>query len=119
MALIACVPDLDVIPGLFVGKLGQFHHGITHSFAAAVMFSVLTWLLFRPRGGSSLKLGILVFFLYASHVVLDYFTVDKGAPVWNSALTGPYLTRPTSRSGLCCRMFNTRAPLFSARTTFC
>ncbi len=35
LATIACLPDLDVIPGLFVGGIAEFHHGASHSFAAA------------------------------------------------------------------------------------
>ena len=31
LATIACLPDLDVVPGLFVGMLAQFHHGASHS----------------------------------------------------------------------------------------
>ena len=114
LALVACVPDLDVIPGLFVGKLGQFHHGITHSFAAAVIFSAITWLLFRPLGERSLKLGILVFVLYASHVVLDYFTMDTGAP-YGVPLYWP-LSHDTYQSpwALLPNVQHTRAPLFSA-----
>ena len=114
LALIACVPDLDVIPGFFVGKLGQFHHGITHSFAAAVMFSVFVWLLFRPRGEVlPLKLGILVFFLYASHVVLDYFTLDTGAP-YGVPLLWP-LSHETYQSPwpLLPNVQHTRSPIFS------
>jgi membrane-bound metal-dependent hydrolase YbcI (DUF457 family) len=114
LALIACVPDLDIIPGLWVGKLNQFHHGVTHSFAAALMFSVCAWLWFRPRVGRvALRLAFLMFCLYSSHVILDYFTLDTGVPYgvplfWplsHETYQSPWLLLPNVQ--------HTRAPVFS------
>jgi len=34
LVTIACLPDLDVVPGLFVGNLVQFHHGASHIFTS-------------------------------------------------------------------------------------
>jgi membrane-bound metal-dependent hydrolase YbcI (DUF457 family) len=108
LALIACVPDLDLILGVFVGKLNQFHHGITHSFAAALIFSASTWLLFRSLVGTlSLKLSILIFLLYSSHVILDYFTLDTGAP-YGVPLLWPLSHESYNRHGSCCQMSSIR-----------
>jgi inner membrane protein len=81
LAAIACVPDLDFLPGLFVGNLSQFHHGASHSFAAAAIFAAGSLSVLRFIGWrQSLKLALLSFLLYGSHVVIDFFTVDRGTP---------------------------------------
>jgi inner membrane protein len=81
LAAIACVPDLDVIPGLFVGDLARFHHGATHSLLATALFTgaaagILSW----RDGAPAPKLLLLVLMLYASHSLLDAFTLDTAAP---------------------------------------
>jgi inner membrane protein len=81
LATIACVPDLDVIPGLLVGKLNQFHHGASHSFFAAALFSLVGVWVFRWWGWKfSGRLLLLLFLLYASHNVLDTLCIDTGPP---------------------------------------
>lgn len=114
LAVIACLPDLDVIPGFFLGRLAQFHHGITHSFAAAAIFSIFSWLFFGRRDRViSLNLSILVFLLYASHVVLDFVTLDTGAP-YGVPLFWPWSQDSYQSSWLLLpNVQHTRAPLFS------
>jgi inner membrane protein len=81
LAMIACVPDLDVIPGLLVGRLNQFHHGASHSFFAAAVFSLLAVWVFRRWGWElSGRMLLLFFLLYASHNVLDILCLDTGPP---------------------------------------
>ena len=115
LAVIACLPDLDFIPGFFVGRLGQFHHGISHSFATGAIFSIFAWLFFRWFArGISLNLCILVFLLYSSHVILDFVTLDNSVPYgvplfwpWShDSYQSPWLLLPNVQ--------HTRAPLFSA-----
>ena len=115
LAVIACAPDLDVIPGFFVGRLGQFHHGISHSFAAAAIFSIFAWLFFSRRARViSLSLSILLFLLYASHVVLDFVTLDTGAP-YGVPLFWPWSHDSYQSSWLLLpNVQHTRAPLFGA-----
>jgi membrane-bound metal-dependent hydrolase YbcI (DUF457 family) len=119
LAAIACLPDLDVVPGLLVGKLAQFHHGISHSLAAAAIFSAAGWLLVNGwRTRRSFNLAVLLCVLYASHVVLDFFTLDTGAPYgvplfwpWShEAYQSPWLLLPNVQ--------HTRAPLFSSHNLF-
>ncbi len=119
LATIACLPDLDVIPGLFVGGIAQFHHGATHSFAAAVIFSVIGLLIVKwRRWNVSAGVFFLLFFLYASHVTLDFFTLDTGAPYgvplfwpWNhETYQSPWLLLPNVQ--------HTRAPLLSTHNLF-
>jgi membrane-bound metal-dependent hydrolase YbcI (DUF457 family) len=119
LATIACVPDLDIIPGLLIGKLTQFHHGVSHSFAAAAIFSAAGWLQLKWRGRMpSLDLGLLLFLLYASHVVLDFFSLDTGAPYgvplfwpWNhETYQSPWLLLPD--------VHHTRRPLLGTHNLF-
>jgi len=44
-ALGACLPDLDFVPGIFLGNPSRFHHGISHSLGMAIILSVLASLL--------------------------------------------------------------------------
>jgi inner membrane protein len=82
LATVACVPDLDVIPGLLVGKLNQFHHGASHSFFAAALFPLLGIWVGRHFWEWQLsgRLILLLFLLYASHNVLDTLCIDTGPP---------------------------------------
>lgn len=81
-ALIACAPDLDVLPGLAVGNLSRFHHGVSHSLAAAGVAALAVGALVAyRRRRASLWMPVLVFVLYACHSVLDGFTADTAAPV--------------------------------------
>ncbi len=81
LGLVACAPDLDVLPGLALGEIGRFHHGITHSLAVAALAGVTAFL--APRllaRGWPVYLSVVVFLVYGSHLLLDYFTLDTGAP---------------------------------------
>jgi inner membrane protein len=115
LALLACAPDLDVIPGLFFGNLSQFHHGISHSFAVAAIFSTaaylfLKWLGYRP----SFRLCIVILLLYSSHSLLDVFTLDTGAP-YGVPLFWPWSHEAYQSTWvLLPNVQHTRAPLMSA-----
>lgn len=115
LAAIACVPDLDFLPGLLMGDPSRFHHGASHSLTAAVLFTIvavplLSWRGRRPWG----RLLVLVFALYASHVVLDFVTLDpgepRGVPLWwpwlPTTYESPWLLLPNVQ--------HTREPLLSA-----
>ena len=66
--LAAIAPDLDFLPGIVIGDPNRFHHGPTHSIAAAVVFTLVIALMFRSLS----KTQILVLFLvYAGHVLID------------------------------------------------
>jgi inner membrane protein len=81
-ALIACAPDLDVLPGLLVGNLSRYHHGASHSLAAAGLVAMAAAAVVgRRRRQPALRMAAVVFVLYASHAVLDGFTLDTGPPV--------------------------------------
>jgi membrane-bound metal-dependent hydrolase YbcI (DUF457 family) len=81
-AVVACAPDLDVLPGLAVGNLSRFHHGASHSLTAAVAVAlVVTAVVVLRRGRATLAVPVLAFVLFASHIALDSVTVDSGAPI--------------------------------------
>lgn len=82
LAAVACLPDLDVVPGLIVGNLGEFHTGVSHSLVTAALFAVAGGLLLATWGRSKqpIYLVCVLFALYASHLVLDFFTGGAGLP---------------------------------------
>ena len=103
LAAVACAPDLDVVPGLLAGDLSRFHHGVTHSLAAAMLFAgtaiaVLRWLGHR----ASWRWFFLIAALYASHSALDAVTLDnsdpRGMPIlwpWSSTVyQSPWILLP-------------------------
>lgn len=77
----ANAPDLDFIPGLLIGKPNLFHHGVTHSVGAALIFSGLLSLSFCNKTDRKFGKYFLIFFtLYSSHLLLDYLAFDGRPP---------------------------------------
>ncbi len=92
-ACIANVPDLDFIPGILLGTPNLYHHGISHSLGAAVIFSLVLFPVFRGVGIRALQLSFsLIFLLYSSHVLLDLFSRD-GRPPFGVPLFWPLSQR--------------------------
>jgi len=79
--LTANAPDLDFIPGFLIGEPGYYHQGISHSFGFAVLWaSVFSIGIALLRWDAPRRVSAILFFLYSSHVVLDYFGADTGFP---------------------------------------
>jgi inner membrane protein len=77
----ANAPDLDFAPGLIAGDADRFHHGPTHSLAAALVFGLAVFLVARvvsPR--SALRVGGILFLAYVSHLLLDMMSIDTRPP---------------------------------------
>jgi inner membrane protein len=74
--LAANAPDLDFLPGLFVGDLGRYHHGPSHSIAFAILFGFCAAAFFSRR----MHAFLIAFSLYLSHVLLDYLVQDPSLP---------------------------------------
>jgi inner membrane protein len=72
----ANAPDLDFIPGLFVGQLSKFHHGPSHSIGFALLFAAIVAVCFRR----TTRVLVIAFSLYLSHVLLDYLIQDPSPP---------------------------------------
>lgn len=81
-ALAGALPDIDIIPTLFLGPMSQLdlHRGLTHSLLFAALISpILGFILYRlngkqavPRGFTAWSLIVLLGIL--SHILLDCFT---------------------------------------------
>ncbi len=81
MGTIAMLPDLDVLPGLAVGNLARFHHDISHSLLAAAAFSIAgLFFLMWNKSRRTLYITLVSFLIYTSHLLLDFLTLDTGAP---------------------------------------
>lgn len=114
MGAIALLPDLDVLPGLAVGNLSQFHQGISHSLIAALAFSVAgLFFLMWNRSRRSLYIALVSLLVFASHLLLDYFTLDTGAP-FGIPLFLPFIAQTYESPWFVLpNVQHTSAPLFS------
>lgn len=79
-AFAAVAPDLDFLPGIVLGDPNQFHQLQSHTLLAALLVGLAAGLATVPTRLSSLRVGVAVGLAYASHLLLDVFTRDLGAP---------------------------------------
>ena len=76
----SAVPDLDFLPGILIGNMRAFHHGISHSLVFAMLFGAATFLVtLRVRPHVALRASMLAVAAYSSHVMLDFVSVNPGA----------------------------------------
>ena len=106
---LANAPDLDFLPGVLMGMPNLFHHGISHSLGAGVLFSLIVSFLIGRKENLYKRLFTICFSLYCSHLFLDYLSMDGRPPIgiplfWplsNEYLIFPYpILPPISHSGL-------------------
>jgi inner membrane protein len=77
--LASIVPDFDFLPGILIGKMGAFHHGISHSLTFAVIFGALVFLFaMRKSKAVAVRASVLATLSYASHIGLDFVGVNEG-----------------------------------------
>jgi inner membrane protein len=78
----ANAPDLDFLPGLLMGNEALFHRGAGHSIGGAVLYAlaIMAATAAVAGGGRAALAGALAFLLFTSHLVLDLFVRDIGAP---------------------------------------
>lgn len=89
-AMIAAnIPDLDILPGLLIGDINRFHHSTSHSLFAAAAFGLLVALAARYSTRAPMRIGLSAGLLYASHLLLDYFSAD-GRPPHGIPLLWPF-----------------------------
>ena len=92
-AFIANAPDLDFIPGIIAGQPNLYHHGISHSLGAAVLFSVLlSTVVLRWSNSTFSHNFFFIFALYCSHLFLDFVSCD-GRPPFGIPLFWPFLNK--------------------------
>lgn len=73
----ANAPDLDFIPGIFLGDANRFHHGISHTLGFSLLFALIMYMMPRFRT----KKDFAIFFsLYFSHIVIDFLSADSSSP---------------------------------------
>jgi inner membrane protein len=88
----ANAPDLDFIPGFLMGAPDRYHHGISHSLGAAVLFASI-FSLFLPllKYHATGRYFAIALSLYCSHIVLDYFSIDNSPP-YGQPIFWPFTT---------------------------
>ena len=97
--------DLDFIPGLLMGAIDRYHHGISHSIGFAVLFGfAFSVLLYLYKRAAFWRNFTISFCIYFSHVVLDYFSNDTrvpyGVPIYWPLDSEYYLAPVTLFSGI-------------------
>jgi membrane-bound metal-dependent hydrolase YbcI (DUF457 family) len=72
-------PDLDFLPGILIGDMRAFHHGITHSMPFAFACGALVFVIARRYDeGIALRSALLATLACISHLVLDFVSVNEG-----------------------------------------
>ena len=80
--VLACLPDVDYLPGLLRGYLNTTHQQATHSLAWVLLAAFGIWLLGRavqPAWFGKRTLALLLM-LIGSHLAIDWITADHFAP---------------------------------------
>ena len=103
-AVLACLPDVDYLPGLMRGYLNTAHQQATHGVAWVFLASAGIWMLGRAWRPALFgwKAGAFLLILIGSHLAIDLLTEDRlapyGIPVWTpfsgTPLRGPIALFP-------------------------
>jgi len=73
----ANAPDLDFIPGIFIGDANKFHHGISHTLGFSILFALGMYVISKFKR----KKDFMIFFLlYFGHVLIDFLAADTSPP---------------------------------------
>jgi inner membrane protein len=91
-AFLANLPDGDFLPGLIRGHPNLYHHGIFHSLGAALAIAGLSGLFFFLKKQPAWKRSFMVFLVFYSHLLLDFFTWDF-APPYGLPIFWPFSTK--------------------------
>ncbi len=94
-AALACLPDVDYLPGLVRGYLNTTHQQSTHSMAWVVLVSAGLWLVGRSWRSEWVdrRAAAFLLILIGSHLAIDLVTVDRLAP-YGLALGMPFTDFP-------------------------
>lgn len=86
--VLACLPDIDYLPGIWSGSLNAMHQQGTHSVAWVLLASAVLWGLGRwwKPAAFGWRTFLFIVLLIGSHLVIDLFTADGaepyGIPLW-------------------------------------
>lgn len=79
--VLACLPDLDYLPGLLAGDFNAYHHLATHSLLwAALSGTGIVLVAAAARAYWSARFALWVLLLIGSHLAMDMLTADGRAP---------------------------------------
>ncbi len=93
--VVACLPDVDYVSGLWRGHLNTTHQYMTHSLAWIVLVALGLWLVgraWRPASFGRRALWLLLALL-GSHLLIDWVTADHLAP-YGFPLWAPFSFQP-------------------------
>ena len=93
LLLIANLADIDYVFGFIVGKPNFYHHQFTHSVGFSLILAAGVALYWKVKYLSNyLKTFFLIFTVYGSHVLVDYFSKDTSLP-YGEQLFWPFSTK--------------------------
>lgn len=69
--IIACLPDIDILPGILIGPPGFYRHGVTHSLLAALVVSLTAAGLAAATRRRPAYIFVVTLVMYCSHLLLD------------------------------------------------
>lgn len=79
--VIANLPDADFLVGFAFGAPGALHRGVSHTVLAALVFGAATAAFAARRRRERFWSAFVIFAaVYASHLLVDAFTVDARGP---------------------------------------
>jgi membrane-bound metal-dependent hydrolase YbcI (DUF457 family) len=94
-AVLACLPDVDYLPGIMRGDLNAVHQQITHGAAWVLLVSAGIWLAGRAWKPAwfGRRAAVLLLVLIGSHLAIDLVTEDRRAP-YGIPLWAPFTDAP-------------------------
>lgn len=81
-AFLANLPDLDFVPGIFIGRANAYHHGVTHSILFGLLAGPVCYAFaYRLFREAPVRRGLLCCTAAVlSHILLDYISQDSVNP---------------------------------------
>lgn len=79
---LANLPDLDFLPGIFIGQPNYYHHGPSHSIFLALIAALAVYAITNKYFNEldNKKYSLMLIVTAISHTLLDYFSRDTGHP---------------------------------------
>ena len=78
--LFSILPDFDFLPGILLKDPAEWHGAFSHSLIGLFIFGfVVYWITFLfNHANTALKFSFFSMLIYASHVIMDFFTYGRG-----------------------------------------